>query len=304
MKTYNKLIAFVAAFGLVGVSFAQDEAAGGNLTDNISISGFIDASYNSTENAGAETENIGVDEVEIDFLFGFGSVSAEVHLDSTGGDLGVEQAFASYDVGNGFSVAVGKYGSSLGLEREDPGGLYTYSRAYASAGHNLGNVDANAYEGIALSYSADDYSVRISFQDGENTDLDDDSLDTEISLSYTGIDNLALGGGVASGNGADTNDVTNIHATYSAGKALLGAEWIEVDGAADTEAWMILVDYDVSDKLGLAIRLSEEDVSGATAGDSEKFTIAPNYAITDDLGAILEYSDGELNGSARSQLQD
>ena len=61
MKIYNKLIALVAAFGLVGVSYAQDEAAGGNLTDNISIAGFVDASFQHTENSGTETETIGID---------------------------------------------------------------------------------------------------------------------------------------------------------------------------------------------------------------------------------------------------
>ena len=71
MKIYNKLIALVVACGLVGVSYAQDEAAGGNLTDNISIAGFVDASYSTGEETGAaDTESLGIDEVEIDFLFG------------------------------------------------------------------------------------------------------------------------------------------------------------------------------------------------------------------------------------------
>ncbi|MGE4551139.1 MAG: hypothetical protein AAEJ57_07090, partial [Opitutales bacterium] len=69
MKIYNKLIALVVACGLVGVSYAQDEAAGGNLTDNISIAGFVDASYQTGERTGgADTEQLGIDEVEIDFL--------------------------------------------------------------------------------------------------------------------------------------------------------------------------------------------------------------------------------------------
>jgi len=117
MKIYNKLIALVVACGLVGVSYAQDEAAGGNLTDNISIAGFVDASYSTGEATGAaDTESLGIDEVEIDFLFGFGSVTAEVHVDSDGTtDLGIEQAFVTYDAGNGFGITIGKYGSALGL---------------------------------------------------------------------------------------------------------------------------------------------------------------------------------------------
>ncbi len=306
MKIYNKLIALVAAFGLVGVSYAQDA---GKISDNLSLAGFVDASYNSTENGGAQTDNIGIDEVEIDFLFGFGSVSAEVHVDSTGGALEVEQAFATYDMGNGFSVALGKYGSSLGLEREDPAGLYTYSRAYGgdhANALNVGNVDAaggaNVAEGIAVNYSADDFSIRVSFEDGENTNIDGDSLDTEVSVSYTGIENLTIGGGIQSGNGADEGDTTVVSGTYTVGKALIGAEYIDAESANvagdDVDAYMLLVDYDVNEKLGVALRYAEADSSAAANdGDYEGFTIAPNYAITENLGAILEYTDAEVDGA-------
>jgi len=297
MKIYNKLIALVAAFGLVGVSYAQD-AAGGNLTDNISIAGFVDASYTTATAGTADSSKLGIDEVEIDFLFDFDTVTAEVHLESSGQEaVGIEQAFVSYDVGNGISVTIGKYGSALGLEREDPGGLYTVSRAYTSDSLNLGDANANTDEGVSFTYSADDFSVSLSLEDATGEDTDDtDKLDTTISVSYTGIENLAIGGGVSSGNGADSGmDVTNVHATYNAGKALIAAEYVEFDetGATnDVDAMLILVDYDLSDKLGIVVRYSEEDGADATK-DNEKLSIAPNYAITNNLGAILEFSDGE-----------
>jgi hypothetical protein len=52
---------------------------------------------------------------------------------------------------------------------------------------------------------------------------------------------------------------------------------------------LVLVDYDVSDKLGVAVRYSEWETS--STNEYSKITIAPNYALTDSLGAILEYSD-------------
>jgi hypothetical protein len=55
---------------------------------------------------------------------------------------------------------------------------------------------------------------------------------------------------------------------------------------------MILGDYDFNDKVGVALRFSNNEQDG-TRGDYEKFTIAPNYALTESLGAILEYSDIE-----------
>ena len=39
------------------------------------------------------------------------------------------------------SVTFGRYGSALGFEREDPAGLYTFSRAYNGSDFNLGNID-------------------------------------------------------------------------------------------------------------------------------------------------------------------
>ena len=77
------------------------------------------------------------------------------------------------------------------------------------------------------------------------------------------------------------------------GKALIAGEWSTIDSdvanTADLDAYQILVDYDVSDVLGIVVRYTEEDDS-ATA-DTDSFTIAPNYAISDNLGAILEYSN-------------
>ena len=125
-------------------------------------------------------------------------------------------------------------------------------------------------------------------------------MDTEISVSYTGIENLTIGGGIQSGSEATEGDTTVISGTYTAGKALIGAEFIDsekVDGTNDADAYLILVDYDVNDKLGVALRYAEVDEDGGVAGDYEGFTIAPNYAITENLGAILEYTDGERAGA-------
>ena len=65
--------------------------------------------------------------------------------------IDIEQAHFTYGLENGVSFTIGKYGSKLGFEREDPSGIYTHSRAYGNAGvanltgtshFNLGNVDA------------------------------------------------------------------------------------------------------------------------------------------------------------------
>ena len=291
----NKIIATLVAFGLVGSASAIE------INDNLSINGFIDGSYQKTDNSATgvnDTENLGLDEIEVNFLLNVGSVSGAIHVDTEGGSgnesVDIEQAHFSYSLDNGLSFTLGRYGSALGLEREDPAGLYTHTRAYSNA-YNFGDVDsAGSNEGLKVAYSAEDFSVAVSFQEAVGATLATEDLNTEISVSYTGMENVVLNAGYFVDNGVagTERDVFGLNATYTAGKALLGAEYISADddvATAGEDAFLLLVDYDVSDKLGVAVRYSEWENS--STNDYSKITIAPNYAITESLGAILEYSD-------------
>jgi len=299
----KKIIAILVALSAVGYLSAID------VNENLSINGFIDGSYHDDDRDA--DHDLGLDEVEIDFLFNAGGVSGEVHVDTNDASanhtdhegLGIEQAFISYTLEGGLGVTFGRFDSNLGLEREDPGGLYTYSRAYGdgSNAYNLGDVDTNWQEGLRLGYSSDVLSAAATFYDGSA--LDDADLDVEISIGYTGIENLVLTAGMQfdnAGTGTTESDVLNVTALFSTGKALIGLEYTEVDSSQaavdESEAFMVLIDYDISDKLGVALRYSDaEDADapglGTNSENYEKFTIAPNYAITESLGAILEYSD-------------
>ena len=52
-------------------------------------------------------------------------------------NLSIEQAHFTYTFDNGISATFGRYGSKLGLEGEDPAGLWTFSRAYESNANML-----------------------------------------------------------------------------------------------------------------------------------------------------------------------
>jgi len=286
----NKIIATLVAFGLVGSASAIE------INDNLSINGFIDGSYNKTDNsASANAESLGLDEIEVNFLLNVGSVSGAIHVDTEGGteSVDIEQAHFTYSLDNGVSFTLGRYGSALGLEREDPAGLYTYSRAY-SATYNFGDVDSASVEGLTVAYAAENFSIGVSFEEAAGANLSTADLNTEIAISYTGIENVVLNGGyfIDNGTAGAERDVFGVNATYTAGKALFGAEYISASDDVATngeDAFLVLVDYDFSDKLGGAIRYSEWETS--SSNDHSKITIAPNYALTDSLGAILEYSD-------------
>jgi hypothetical protein len=304
MKT--KLLAVMATLGMVASASAV------KINNNLSINGFIDGSYAAIEGANDKTQSLEVDEVELNFVLNVGNVSGLVAIDSditdnVGGTaidpgVGIEQAHFTYNINDAVSVTFGRYGKALGFEREDPAGLYTYSRAYQNEDFNFGNIDANVVEGLTLAYAADAYSVAVSLENaaGGEADLQTNDLDFEISFSYSGIAGVNIGGGFFIDNEASANaetDAVNVHISRQFGKLLLAGEYSQLDtssnGSAtansEADAYLILADYDFSDKLGVAARLSSQEQPGE--GDYDKFTIAPNYAITESLGAILEYSD-------------
>ena len=321
----NKLLATIAAFGLVGSASAIE------INDNLSINGFIDGSYSNVDADGAATmdeTNVGIDEVEVNILVNAGNVSGELHLDSSDSDdLDIEQVHFSYGFANGLTATAGQFGSSLGFEREDPAGLYTFSRAYTNdetAGaeyrFNLGNVDDGSQEGIRIAYTAGDFSFSASAfnpvgtveetNDNGAGATSEDNLDYEIAVAYNGLDNLAIGGGFQVANGASTGgaaseDVTttNLHAAYTLDKLLIGAEYVNVDrdNDGDRSAYLLLADYDINDKAGVAVRYSEFETNAAGA-ETNKLSIAPNYAITDSLGAILEWASTDT-GAAQDEDQ-
>jgi hypothetical protein len=312
----NKILATLVAFGLVGSASAVE------INENLSINGFIDASWNDLDTEKAtnvdDYQALGLDEIELNFLFNVGNVSGAIHIDNydeSNGSMGdyaddngidIEQAHFTYTLENGVSVTIGKYGSRLGFEREDPAGTFTYSRAYGTTADsgsvfNAGNVDKYVYEGVAVGYTGDVLSLNLSFHNDGDSNLEDDDLNTELSFSYTGVENLVLGGGFLfdnqGSNTATENDMVNVHAAYTTGKFLFAAEYseLDIDGPAvndKLDAYMFLADYTVSDKMAVALRLSSNEVDSTQ--DYDKLTIAPRYSITESLGAILEFSDIDI----------
>jgi len=301
----------VATLGMVASASAV------KINNNLSINGFIDGSYQSVENDTniADTQSLSVDEVELDFIVNVGNIAGEIHVDA-GPDfndrdgIGVEQAHMTYSLDNGVSFTFGQYGSALGFERQDPAGLYTFSRAYdadtnndtnvtgADRVFNLGDVDNYAYEGLSIGYSVENLTLAASIQSAaaDSRNIESNDLDIEFSFAYTGFAGATIGGGYRYDNEDNTSnevDVLNLHISKQFGKLLLAGEYIASESDnQDKDGYMILGDYDFNDKVGVALRFSNNEQDG-TRGDYEKLTIAPNYAITESLGAILEYSDIE-----------
>jgi len=301
----NKLLAIMAVFGMVASASAV------KINNNLSINGFIDGSFKLVDNeTGNDDQGLDADEAELNFVLSNGAVSGLISVDTqeadTTSDLDIEQAHFSYDLGNGISVTFGRYGSALGFEREDPAGLYTYSRAYNTSSANVGNIDGQgrAVEGVTVAYAADQFSVAASFENSRGANLESDDLNLELSFSYTGLADTVIAGGYFFDNqqlNTDEEDIMNVNISRSFGKLLVAAEYTEIKtDALDRDAYMVLADYDYTDKIGVAVRFSKEEETATI--DYEKITIAPNYSITDNLGAILEFSDVERNNVDSNEL--
>ena len=289
----NKILALLATIGLVASASAVE------INENLSINGFIDGSYKMVDSdSGADDQGLDLDEVELNFLLNVGNVSGTVNIDTDSGAnvVDLEQAHFTYSMDNGVSFTFGHYGSALGFEREDPAGLYTFSRAYNDSAFNSGNIDAagNDVTGLTVAYAGDNYSVAASLEEAVNANLENEDLNLEVSFAYTGMENFSIGGGYFwdnQQNAVNEVDELNLHVSTNMGKIFLAAEYTQLmNDTADRDAYMLLADYDFNDKWGAALRISQNEQTGTNA-DYEKVTLAPNYSFTDSLGVILEYSD-------------
>jgi hypothetical protein len=287
----NKLLTTAVA-AIFGVSIANADIS---LTDNLTLSGFVDASYSNTDQTQTRSELLKLNQVEVDLAFGGESASAEVHLDNIdpttlmGGDaIRLEQAFASYDLGNGLTVSGGRMLNLLGFESDEPTGTYQFSDAYSGS---INNVGQQYNEGIRASFGVEDVAVGISaYSGGTAADFD---LAYEAQVIFTGIENLTLAVGFSDDDttGVDINEAVNVWASYESGQMTVAAEYSDVSkGTTEGDGYLLLANYTINDNASITVRYSEEDFG---TYQSEKFTISPSYSFTDNLGALIEYSNGE-----------
>ena len=278
------------------------------INEFLSFAGFVDMSYSHTDtefDGDSESDNsFGIDQVEIDWLFNFGKVTAQVDLEyeEAGDATNVEQAFVSYDLGNGSALTMGRYESMLGLEAKEPTGLYQFSTAYDEF-----NTIPQYAQGVKYTGQSGDLSYGVSIQDtvyglGSGNlggdDGSDGSYGVEAAVSYTsGAITYAVGYAAEDNDEEPDSDILSAHVVYSEGAWTLGAEYnmatFEEDGADDVDAdsWLVMANYAYSDCCSVTGRISGVDFEqGSDELDFLKYTLAHNYALTDNLGIITEVS--------------
>ena len=300
----NKLLSLA---GLLAV-FNLNAIEIGPTGSGVEMSGFIDLYYQS-----GDTDAVGVGQVEIDFDYASGPVSASVDFD-LGGDFAdpnnLEEAIITYDFGNGFSVTAGEMLTYMGFEAYDPINMYQYSSAYADSlavydvdgtpGADFPHIYDAFATGASVDYANDMFSIGIWSSIGESADF-------EYAFAYTGIENLTIKAILADYGTNSTGPFdgkSTYWASYQFGKLLLAGEIANAEAAtaADPEldGSLIMANYAITDSAAVTLRysLTELEVGGVMTIDETKLTISPSYVFNDNLSGLVEYSTFDQDGTA------
>ena len=316
-------IAIASAF-IAASSFSFAEIA---LTENLSVEGFVDMSYTDSD---AGDSRFGIDQVEFDFLFNAGAVSAQVDVQYEGSkksvldvaklrsqlesgspsekdsdylsdvnEVIIEQAFVTYDLGNGGALTAGRFASQLGFEAFEPTGLYQVSGAYSNRtglplydeGVKYTTEIAGNYFGLAIVDGVTDNSIG----DGEGY-----SIEAAYAIDLASVQEglSAFVGARYDVEDADADDdlLVNAYVSYETGAWIFAAEVVHLDDGNqhDTSA-LVMANYTYSDAASVTGRYSVED-GGVGQDDRTKITLAHNYAIADNLALIAEVSEVDVDG--------
>lgn len=285
------------------------QADGFDLSEKLSVTGFIDMSMTYTDpDDGDSTSSTGLDQFEMDFLYGFDDkLSAQVDLEyqdnGTGEEVDIEQAFFTYALAEGVSFKAGRFLSYSGWETEDPTGLFQYS------GTGYAKYFYGGYQqGMSVKYGSGMFDAAISvvndLGDLEGEGRDSKNPGTEIMLAYHPTESWVIKAFYLTDEEETTDKRTkmiNVWTSYAVDSwtFALEANSSENTGAAvgsygaDAEASgsLAMVNY-AAGKFGITVRYHQwevEDAAGTTVEDMSGITLSPSYAVSDNLLLVAEY---------------
>ena len=281
----NKLLSLASLLAVFNANAIEIGPTG----SGVEFGGFIDVFYLSQDDnpdADGRDDYLDVGQVELNFDYATGPVSASVDLDfGADSEFNLEEAVITYDFGNGFSVSGGKMLSYLGFEAYDPINMYQFSYAY-DAIYQIGTPNVppqdvyDAYDdGMSIDYATDVFSI------GLWSSVEEDG-GFEYAFAFTGIENLTAKAIMADW---DTYEIYTYWASYQMGKLLVAAEIAEKDNLVgnDVDAFLIMGNYAITDSAAITLRYSEEEIGTDTY---EKFTISPSYVFNESFSGLVEYS--------------
>lgn len=265
-------------------------ADGFQLSEKLSVTGFIDMSYYHVDDGTVSDGEFNFDQFEMDFLYTFDDkLSAQVDLEYQEADEGtkIEQAFFNYAIDDALSVKAGRFLSYSGWETEEPTGLFQYSGA-GYAPYFYGYYQ----DGVSAYYNAGSFGVGLSVVEDLVVDSGVDSTGVELALAITPMEGVTAKAFYMT---EDDIDMINTWASYSTGGLTLAAEYNTADNSvfagSEADGYLLMANY-AWDKYGITLRYHDWEVetsSGLSLEEVSGFTIAASIALHDNLSLIAEY---------------
>lgn len=297
----NKRLTLAAALSLAAAATSQAEV---KINDNLSVSGYIEGSYQSfSPDPGSTTDTFNIDSSQLLFTGTFKPVTAVAsffYVPNAVKETTLLDAYVTYDVGNGFSITGGKFLSYLGYES-----FFTVNNPEISFANGDFLAPIPGYhDGVRLDYGDKNVSFGLSLVDsvysgpyylkgdGELTH----NAGFETYVAYKGVPDLTLWAGVAydTKGSFEAHSVTTVDlwAQYQINKQVMVAgEYAHKDGGLGAKGynWLTLLTYGFTDKASVAARVSGESLDD-NGPSFTKYTIAPGYAVTSNLTVRAELS--------------
>ena len=298
-KHAHKLAGAAAAL----LAVAANTFAEIKLNDKFAVSGYISGSVSDTITDNVEDSFMDVDAVKLAGTAAFEKVTGTVSLHTfSSHEPVVLDAYATYNLGGGGSVTVGKFLSYLGFEAFDYPNMLQISYA-----NSIGGFIPAYHAGVRLDYSADGVSAGVAVLDsvyGPTYYKGDGELDNGAGLEgyvkFSKGDSAFFAGfayddGV--GGGSANRYTFDFWGQTKAGKTTLAAEYCYSkfkSGGTDADGyfWLLLAMHPVTDKWTVTARISggEDESLGLPAPSFFKTTLSPAVTITDNLALLFEYS--------------
>ena len=271
------------------------------MTNNLSISGFLDMS--STTTSGGDETDIGLsfDQFELDFHLNQGSVAARVDIDSTARTIGgqgvqLEQGYVTYTLPestvSGVSIKAGRFLSAMGFEAAEPTGLfqYSFSEGIPYPGYHNGiGVDVKPAKqvGIYVALLSGVWNVN-------DTDVKNPGIEAQVAL--TPMEQLTAKVGYAIDKMEDySQSELNAWVQFAQGPLTLAGEIdMLTNWGADGKNGMHflgMANVSLADMISapVAVTLRFSGISLDDEDSSTEFTLSPSYSATDNWLLLAEF---------------
>ena len=301
-------------------------AAGIALGNRVVMRGYVDFVFKYDDEDGEKQSESFDTAADIDFLFDFSPLTAEIHTslnaspDKDEDAVTLEQAFGRYSVNRDFNFSFGRQLTVLGYEADEAPGLHAVSHAYwlgkklspksklATAANGPDSVRRNYVDGVRANFNNGRFGLTVGLHDGywKNDDFNGDNIALDIAASLMIIPGLEARLGYAQeqydNQSGSSDDISQLNGwlAYSAGNLTLATEFDNMDILSD-EYWsmMFLANYQFANWMGATIRYSHEDYEAmSVSSEADRLTFALLFSITENFGLNLEYSTTSVDSTS------